>query len=139
MRFSASAPSRLCAEETAWASPVKWTLISSSGMTRAIPPPVPPPLIPNIGPSDGSRSVVTTLLPICPSPCVSPTLVVVLPSPAGVGFTPVTTMSLPFCSGRMASSDTFAFVSPKGMRCFGAMPRLRATSPMGRSSSMQPS
>ena len=95
--FSVIAPSRLCAEPTAWASPVKWTLISSSGTTRAPPPPVPPPLMPKMGPRDGSRMVTTAFLPILPRPCVRPIAVVVLPSPAGVGLTPVTTTSFPIC------------------------------------------
>ena len=79
---------------------------------RDFPPPVPPPLIPKIGPSDGSRSVAAAFLPIFPSPCVSAMEVVVLPSPAGVGVTPVTTISLPVCSGWTASSATFAFAAP---------------------------
>ena len=41
---------------------------SSSGTTRAAPPPVPPPLMPKIGPRVGSRSVATTRCPSRPSP-----------------------------------------------------------------------
>ena len=108
--FSTSAARRLWAEPTACASPVKWMLISSSGTTVARPPPVPPPLMPKIGPSDGSRSVTATLRPSTPKPCVSPTAVVVFPSPAGVGVMPVTTTSFPPRSdgARMASSAILA-------------------------------
>ena len=98
--LSTRAASKLWAEATAWASPVKWMFISSSGTTRAMPPPVPPPLMPNIGPKVGSRSVTTALCPSLPSPWVRPTDVVVLPSPAGVGVMPVTTTSLPCCPSR---------------------------------------
>ena len=53
-----------------------------------MPPPAAPPLIPNTGPSDGSRRHATGFLPIAPRPWVSPTSVVVLPSPAFVGVMP---------------------------------------------------
>jgi hypothetical protein len=43
----------------------------------------------------GSRRHSTTSLPIWPSPCVSETLVVVLPSPAFVGVMAVVMTSLP--------------------------------------------
>ena len=56
---------------------------SSSGWMRLLPPPVPPPLMPKMGPSDGSLRVATTFLPSLPIAWVSPTVVVVLPSPAG--------------------------------------------------------
>ena len=63
----------------------------------------------------GSRNASITRLPIAPSPCVSETDVVVLPSPALVGVIAVVMTSLP--SGRSASrsridSDTFARVEP---------------------------
>src|ERR1044072_1341528 len=51
--------------------------------------------MPNTGPSDGSRRHATGRLPMAPSPCVRPTSVVVLPSPARVGVMPVTQISLP--------------------------------------------
>ena len=51
--------------------------------------------MPNTGPSEGSRRQATGRLPIAPSPCVRPTSVVVLPSPALVGVMPVTHTSLP--------------------------------------------
>ena len=65
------------------------------GMTWAYPPPAAPPLMPNTGPSDGSRSATTTFLPCFASASARPTVVVVLPSPAGVGLMAVTRMSLP--------------------------------------------
>ena len=63
-----------------------------------MPPPAAPPFIPNTGPRDGSRKHATGRLPMLPSPWVSPTSVVVLPSPAFVGVMPATQISLP--SGR---------------------------------------
>src|ERR1051326_4063434 len=41
--LSTSAASRLCALETAWKSPVKCMLMSSTGTTSEAPPPAPPP------------------------------------------------------------------------------------------------
>ena len=52
--------------------------------------------MPNDGPSDGSRSAHIAFLPMKLSASVSPTVVVVLPSPAGVGEIAVTRISLPF-------------------------------------------
>jgi hypothetical protein len=95
---SSIAASRLFAAPIAWMSPVKWRLRSSIGTTWVMPPPAAPPLTPNTGPSDGSRRHATGRLPIAPSPCVRPTSVVVLPSPAFVGVIPVTHTTLP--SGR---------------------------------------
>ena len=105
------AASRLLAAPIAWMSPVKWRFRSSIGTTWVRPPPAAPPLIPNTGPSDASRRHATGFLPITPSPWVSPTSVVVLPSPALVGVIPVTHTILP--SGRSLSrsstdSATFA-------------------------------
>ena len=131
--LSVSAASRLCAEPTACASPVKCMFTSSCGSTSDSPPPVPPPLMPNIGPSDGSRSVATTFLPSRPKPCAIPTVVVVLPSPAGVGVIPVTTMSLPrLPPARMASSGIFALYLPCGIIAFVSSPSSAATSVIGR-------
>jgi len=42
-------------------------------------------LIPKHGPSDGSRSAITAFLPSFPNASPSPTVIVVFPSPAGVG------------------------------------------------------
>ena len=69
----------------AWKSPVKWRLMSSIGTTWAWPPPVAPPLMPMIGPSAGSRSATMVRWPISENASARPTVVVDLPSPAGVG------------------------------------------------------
>ena len=75
----------LFAAAMAWKSPVKCRFRSSIGTTWVSPPPAAPPLMPKIGPSDGSRRHSTGRLPMWPSPWVSETDVVVLPSPAFVG------------------------------------------------------
>ena len=79
-------------------SPVKCRLMSSIGTTCAWPPPAAPPFMPNTGPSEGSRRQTMAFLPMRFSASPRPTLVVVLPSPAGVGLIAVTRISLP--SGR---------------------------------------
>ena len=92
---SSIAASRLLAAPIAWMSPVKCRLRSSIGTTCVMPPPAAPPLMPKTGPSEGSRRQATGRLPMTPRPCVRPTSVVVLPSPALVGVMPVTHTSLP--------------------------------------------
>src|SRR6266849_5338173 len=57
---------------------------SSRGKPLATPPAA-PPLTPKHGPSEGSRRHSIAFLPIWLSASVRPTVVVVLPSPAGVG------------------------------------------------------
>ena len=112
---SSSAASRLLAAPIAWMSPVKWRFRSSIGTTWVMPPPAAPPLMPNTGPSEGSRRHRSGSLPICPRPWVSPTAVVVLPSPAFVGVTPATQTILPSGASFMrssTSSDTFALKRP---------------------------
>ena len=52
--------------------------------------------MPNEGPSEGSRRHSIAFLPIWFSASVKPTVVVVLPSPAGVGVIAETRISLPF-------------------------------------------
>ncbi len=89
--------------------------MSSIGSTCACPPPVAPPFTPKQGPSEGSRSAIMVFTPIAFSASPRPTVVVVLPSPAGVGLIPVTSTSAP--SGRsarpeMKSSPTFALYLP---------------------------
>ena len=59
--------------------------------------------MPNVGPIDGCRSEMTAFLPICFIACPRPTVVVVLPSPSGVGVIAVTTTYFAF--GRSASSS----------------------------------
>ena len=96
--LSISAASRLLAAAIAAKSPVKCRLMSSIGTTCAYPPPAAPPFIPNTGPIDGSRRQITVFFPSRFRASPSPTVVVVLPSPAGVGDIAVTRISLP--SGR---------------------------------------
>ncbi len=50
-----------------------------------MPPPAPPPFFPKQGPREGSRSATQTDSPSLARPCAKPILVVVLPSPNGVG------------------------------------------------------
>jgi len=60
--------------------------------------------MPNEGPSEGSRRQSIAFLPITFSASVRPTVVVVLPSPAGVGEIADTRISLPLglpCSDLM--------------------------------------
>ena len=57
--------------------------------------------MPKLGPSDGSRRQITAREPMRFSASPRPTVVVVLPSPAGVGLMPVTSTSAP--SGRSSS------------------------------------
>ena len=52
--------------------------------------------MPNTGPSAGSRRQITAFLPMRLSASPRPTVVVVLPSPAGVGLIAVTRISLRF-------------------------------------------
>ena len=70
--------------------------MSSIGTTCARPPPAAPPFIPKQGPKEASRIHIAALFPSAQRPSPRPTVVVVLPSPAGVGFTAVTKISLPF-------------------------------------------
>ena len=52
-------------------------------------------MIPKVGPIEGSLRAPTTFLPSLPSPWMSPIVVTVFPSPAGVGVIAVTTTSFP--------------------------------------------
>src|SRR5687767_4478615 len=136
MEASSAAASRLCDAATEWKSPLKWRLMSSIGSIIALPPPVPPPLTPNTGPIDGSRRQSITFLSMRPSPCVSATLVVVLPSPALVGVIAVTMTSLPSAlaaSRRSSDSLTLARNSPKTSSSSDLMPAVAAMSAIGRS------
>src|SRR5690606_41184851 len=85
--------------------------------TCALPisPPAAPPFMPNEGPREGSRRHTAAFLPIRLRPSVSPTEVVVLPSPAGVGLIAVTRISLPSgrsCCWLIQSIATLALVRP---------------------------
>src|SRR5262245_51560244 len=109
--------------------------MSSIGTTCARPPPVPPPFMPSVGPMDGSRSAMTGLAPMGQSACPRPMVMVVLPSPAGVGVIDDTTTSLPSgCPRRLASADrsTLALSRPYGSHSSGASPSSRAMSAIGR-------
>src|SRR5216110_868796 len=64
--------------------------MSSIGTTWAYPPPAAPPFTPNTGPSDGSRMQSAAFFPSFRSACVTPTVTVDLPSPAGEGKSTVT-------------------------------------------------
>ena len=69
---------------------------------------------------------MTAFLPMWLSASPRPTVVVVFPSPAGVGLMAVTNTSLP--SGRSASDSTkgkasLALWCPYGMTCSSAMPK----------------
>jgi hypothetical protein len=60
-----------------------------------MPPPAAPPFMPKFGPSEASRMQIMAFLPMRFRPSPRPTVVVVLPSPAGVGLIAVTRISLP--------------------------------------------
>ena len=94
-------------------SPVKCKLKSSIGTTCAYPPPAAPPLIPKVGPSDGWRIAIVARFPIWEKPCPNPTVVVVLPSPRGVGVMAVTTTYFALGLSAMASiASSFIFAAP---------------------------
>src|SRR4051794_18567546 len=132
---SMNAASMLLAAATAWKSPVKWRFRSSIGTTWVRPPPAAPPLMPKIGPSDGSRRHRIGRLPMWPSPCVSETDVVVLPSPALVGVIAETQMI--FASGApdrrsITPRSIFALYLPYRSTSSSSSPMSRATSMIGR-------
>src|SRR5262245_19511909 len=90
--------------------------------------------MPKQGPSEGSRRQLMARLPIRLRPSPRPTVVVVLPSPAGVGLMAVTSMSLPslfFCAALMKSNDTLALYGPKLSRASAGMPRPLPISAIG--------
>ena len=71
--------------------------------------------MPKLGPSDGSRRQITARVPMRFSASPRPTVVVVLPSPAGVGLMPVTSTSAPSglpCSELMNGVPIFALWRP---------------------------
>ena len=113
--LSIAAASRLWADAIACRSPVKCRLISSIGSTCDQPPPAAPPFIPMHGPSDGSRIAIITRRPVCASPWPSPIVIVVLPSPCGVGVIAVTSTSRPSgcpASRRPSAGSTLAMWRP---------------------------
>src|SRR5262245_5596175 len=133
MWLSARAASRLCAAVTACRSPVKCRLMRADGSRRDCPPPVPPPFWPNTGPSDGSRSAQATLMPSFRAACVSPTVQVVLPSPAGVGLIADTRISRArgWASRKASSGRIFRTPVPQGWTSALSKPKSAATSAIG--------
>jgi len=118
-------------------SPVRWRLKSSMGTTWLYPPPAAPPLMPKVGPMLGCRMQMTALCPSRPRACVRPTLVVVFPSPSGVGVIAVTSMYLPWGrSLNFSSTDrcTLALYLPYRSRSSIVRPSLSAISRIGRTS-----
>ena len=85
------------------------------GTTWARPPPVPPPFCPRVGPIEGWRSAITARDPIRHNAWPRPTVIVVFPSPAGVGVMEDTTTSFPSGRSRLArraASGILALVRP---------------------------
>ncbi len=104
------------------------------GTTWLYPPPAAPPLMPNVGPIDGCRIATVARFPMCLNPCPRPTVVVVLPSPSGVGVIALTTTYLAAgwpASSAMASSLIFITSSPCGSSRCEAMPIASAMSSSG--------
>ena len=136
MWLSMNAAPRLWAAPMAWTSPVRCRLKSSIGMTWLRPPPAAPPLIPNTGPRLGWRMQTAALWPIRFRPWASPTVVVDLPSPSGVGLIAVTSTYLPrgFSRSRrsMPARMILAFADPYGSISSSRSPSSRATSTIGR-------
>ena len=90
--------------------------------------------MPKQGPSEASLIQTAAFLPIAFRPSPRPTVVVVLPSPAGVGLMAVTRIRWPsfsFASDLMNASDTLALSCPYGKRCSFEMPILAAISWIG--------
>ena len=115
-------------------SPVKCRLMSVIGLSWLLPPPAAPPFMPNTGPIDGSRSAAAAVSPMWARPSTRPTVVVVLPSPAGVGLVAVTRMSLlpsRRCMPCTYGSETFALCGPYRKISFAGMPIFAAISSIG--------
>src|ERR1043165_9072963 len=92
--------------------------------------------MPKTGPSEGWRMEAIVRAPTRFRAIESPMVVVVLPSPSGVGVIAVTSMYLPFgrsASRFMTESATFALVLPWSSSSSSSRPSERAISAMGRS------
>ncbi len=91
--------------------------------------------MPKTGPRLGWRIATVAFFPITLSPCASPIVVVVFPSPSGVGVIAVTTTYLPrlpsFSIRSIASMEIFALVRPYGSTSSGVKPRSAATASIG--------
>ena len=85
---------RLFALVTQSMSPVRPSESGASGRHWARPPPAAEPLTLKVGPPEGWRMAAMGWRPILPSPSTRPMVVVVLPSPSGVGVMAVTLMYL---------------------------------------------
>src|SRR5260370_19639893 len=90
--------------------------------------------MPKQGPSEGSRRQIIVFLPMRLSASPRPTVVVVLPSPAGVGLIAVTRMSFP--SGRFErllrkSYSSLAMKRPNGRKADSGAPIFAAISAIG--------
>ena len=119
--LSINADRRLWAAPIAWKSPVKWRLISVIGITWAYPPPAAPPFMPKHGPKLGSLKQIIAFFPMWHNPSTSPTLVVVFPSPAGVGDIAVTKINFPFSffeTESIKSEFNLALSSPNLIKFF---------------------
>src|SRR5438445_298552 len=128
------ADSRLWALAIAWKSPVKCRLMSSIGTTWAYPPPAAPPFTPNTGPSDGSRMHSAAFRPSLRSACVTPTVTVDFPPPAGVGLIPVTSTKRPLGLRRVnACRRIFALYLPYSSTSSSVSPSSAAIAATGRS------
>src|SRR5664280_3789388 len=96
--------------------------------------------MPKTGPSDGWRMQTAARCPIRLSPCTRPMLVVVLPSPRGVGVIAVTTTYLPCFPFAAASASRRSIPSRRTLALYGPYcstssslrPSSRATSMIGR-------
>lgn len=104
------------------------------GTTCEYPPPAAPPLMPKVGPCEGCRMLVKTRFFKCaPMAWQSPTVVVDLPSPSGVGLMPDTSTYLPFLLSLSRSSTesfTLALYDPCRSSSSGRMPAAAATTLM---------
>src|SRR2546428_14063140 len=94
--------------------------------------------MPNVGPMEGWRMATTARFPMWPSASPRPTVVVVLPSPRGVGVIAETTTyfarGLPL-SPSIAWSLIFGTSCPYGSGRGGAQHHLHTVSGMGRKDS----
>ena len=93
--------------------------------------------MPKQGPRDGSLSAMTARLFSFANACPSPTVVVVFPSPAGVGLIAVTSTSFPsgwFLMRFRRDSEIFALYFPYKSRSSPSIPSVSATLTIGTSS-----